>query len=218
MKQAVKALLLDLDGTLVDTAPDMVAALNRQLVRHQREAVPYETGRAFVSHGVTALLKLGFQIEPNDSSYEDLRTEYLADYADKIAVESQLFDGMHEVLEYCEGNNLDWGIVTNKPEDLTHALLKSLKLHKRSAVTIGGDTLPLTKPHPMPLLHSCMLLKIAPSECLYVGDAARDIESGKRAGTRTATAEWGYIGIDENPADWQATYRANSPKDLLDLI
>ena len=125
---------------------------------------------------------------------------------------------MHEVLEYCEGNNLGWGIVTNKPEELTHALLRNLNLHKRSAVTMGGDTLPLTKPHPMPLLHSCMLLKIAPSECLYVGDAARDIESGKRAGTRTATAEWGYIAPDENPADWQATYRANSPKDLLDLI
>ena len=218
MKQAVKALLLDLDGTLVDTAPDMVAALNRQLIRHQREPVPYETGRALVSHGVTALLKLGFKIEPDDSSYADLRIEYLAEYADKIAVESHLFDGMREVLEYCEGNSLNWGIVTSKPEELTHALLKKLNLNKRSAVTIGGDTLPLTKPHPMPLLHSCMLLKIAPSECLYVGDAARDIESGKRAGTRTAIAEWGYIAPDENPADWQATYRANSPKDILELL
>ncbi|HAY45386.1 MAG TPA: phosphoglycolate phosphatase [Gammaproteobacteria bacterium] len=218
MKQAVKALLLDLDGTLIDTAPDMVAALNRQLQSHHRELVTYETARAFVSHGAAALIKLGFGISAEESGYQDLREEYLAEYEKNIAEHSQLFNGMQEVLEHCEQNNLFWGIVTNKPEGLTAALLKGLNLDQRSAVTIGGDSLPQSKPHPMPMLHACMLLKIAPSECLYVGDAARDIESGKRAGTRTATAEWGYIAPKDDPSQWGATYRVTSPIGILDLI
>lgn len=218
MKQAVKALLLDLDGTLIDTAPDMVAALNRQLESHQRELVPFETARAFVSHGAAALIKLGFGISTEDGQYQNLRKEYLAEYEKNIADKSQLFNGMQEVLEHCEQNNLLWGIVTNKPEGLTNALLKGLNLDQRSAVTIGGDSLPQSKPHPMPLLHACMLLDIAPSECLYIGDAARDIASGKLAGTRTATAEWGYIASGDDPSQWGATYRISSPKDIFDLI
>jgi N-acetyl-D-muramate 6-phosphate phosphatase len=218
MKQAVKALLLDLDGTLIDTAPDMVAALNRQLQTHRRERVAYETARACVSHGAAALIKLGFGISIDDDDYQDLREEYLAEYAKNIADHSQLFTGMQDILEHCEQNNLFWGIVTNKPKILTDALLKGLKLDQRSAVTLGGDSLPKSKPHPMPLLHACMLLKIAPSECLYVGDAARDIESGKRAGTRTATAEWGYIAPEDDPSQWGATYRVTSPIGLLDLV
>ena len=218
MKQAVKALLFDLDGTLIDTAPDMVAALNRQLQTHRRELVAYETARDYVSHGAAALIKLGFGISMEDDSYQDLREEYLAEYAKNIADQSQLFDGMQEILDHCEQNNLFWGIVTNKPKGLTDALLKGLNLDQRSAVTIGGDSLPQSKPHPMPLLHACMLLKIAPSECLYVGDAARDIESGKRAGTRTATAEWGYIAPGDDPSQWGATYRIDSPNGILGLI
>lgn len=218
MKQAIKALLLDLDGTLVDTAPDMVAALNRQLQRHQCESVPFESARALVSHGAAALIKLGFGISAEHGEYQNLREEYLAEYAKNIADKSQLFHGMQEILEHCEHNNLLWGIVTNKPEGLSRALLKGLNLDQSAAVIIGGDSLPHSKPHPMPLLHACMLLKIAPSECLYVGDAARDIESGKRAGTRTATAEWGYIAPQDDPGQWGATYRVSSPDGILNLL
>ena len=218
MSGGIKALLLDLDGTLVDTAPDMVGALNRLLADRGKPEISIAEGRNYVSHGANALIKLGFGITTEDPDHAALRSEFLEHYANGIHVQSDLFDGMEQVLSHCEQQSIRWGIITNKPQHLTDALLTSMALDQRAACAIGGDALPKTKPHPMPILHACMLLKLAPSECLYVGDAERDIEAGNKAGTQTATAEWGYIQPEEKPADWGATYRLSAPADILEHL
>lgn len=213
-----KALLLDLDGTLLNTAPDMVGALNRLLVKEGKPVVAFETASKFVSKGAAALVKLGFGIAPENSEFERLRLAFLASYEQHVCEETQAYDGMMEVLDWCENNNIYWGIVTNKPDYLAKPILDKLKLTERSAVNVGGTTLSVTKPHPAPLLHCTTLLHIAPSDCLYVGDDERDIQAGRAAGMDTAVANWGYIDDSINPEDWQPNYICNKPEGLFRLV
>ena len=214
-RRAPRALLLDLDGTLVDTAPDMAAAL----VALQRERgmteLPYEEIRPWVSHGTAAMIQIGFGVEPEAELFPDLRDAYLQQYADNLATHSSLFSGMREVLDFCEGRGIPWGVVTNKPGFLTLPLLQALDLHDSAACIVSGDSVTRSKPDPMPLLHACMLLHLAPSDCIYVGDAKRDIQAGQRAGTRTMLAHWGYLTEQDNPADWGAQTILEQPMELL---
>jgi len=213
-----KALLLDLDGTLLDTAPDMVNALNRLLISEGKAEIDYAIAKKFVSKGAAALVKLGFELEPEDADFERLRQAFLKEYEQYICVDTKPFAGMLEILDWCEKNGIYWGIVTNKPDYLAKPILDQMKLTDRSAVNVGGTTLSVTKPHPAPLLHCTTLLHIAPSDCLYVGDDERDIQAGRAAGMDTAVANWGYIDDNLNPEDWQPNFICNQPEGLFRLV
>lgn len=213
----LKALLLDLDGTLVNTAPDMVATLNRILVRHNYPEVDSLKAANQVSNGAGALLELGIN-DLDTQLKQSLIQEFLADYANNVAVDSHFYDGMLETLEFCENNNIRWGVVTNKPFELSRSLLSDLGVLDRCSILLGGDSMPVKKPDPAPLLHCCMVLNLAASDCLYVGDHERDILAGKNAGMDTAVANWGYIDNTENPTSWGADFLLNEPNGLLKLI
>jgi N-acetyl-D-muramate 6-phosphate phosphatase len=213
----LSAVLFDLDGTLLDTAPDMVAALNRLRREEAAPEVPYPLARAYVSNGVLGLVRLAFGDLP-DAERNRLQQRFLAIYAARLAAETCLFPGMERVLAAIEAAAVPWGVVTNKPGHLTEPLLRALALHQRCACIVSGDTTPERKPHPQPVRHALAALGAAPAAALYVGDAARDIAAGRAAGTRTVAALYGYIPPQENPVDWGADHHIDAPADLLALL
>lgn len=213
-----KRALFDLDGTLVDTAPDLADALNRTRANHDLPPLPFEAIRPTVSLGAAAMLRAGFGVAEADADFIPLRDEFLALYRDGVARRSRLFPGMEQVLARLEENGVPWGIVTNKSGWLTDPLAQALGLDARTRCIVSGDAVEQPKPHPAPLLHACKLLECAPQEALYVGDAKRDMEAGRKAGMTTIVAAYGYIEAGENPADWQADGLIRHPVEILDWI
>jgi 2-phosphoglycolate phosphatase len=197
------AVLFDLDGTLVDTAPDMVAVLQDMQRAHDVEPVDYELGRAYVSNGALGLLSLGFP-DTEHAVGSDLHRDYLERYALRVCEASSLFSGLDRLLEILDAAGLPWGVVTNKPAYLTDPLLEGLALSARSACAVSGDTLPQRKPDPAPLLHACELAGLLPQDTVYVGDSSRDIEAGRNAGMATIAAAYGYVTPDDDPRRWGA--------------
>lgn len=207
----------DLDGTLVDTAPDMVAVL--QALQRERgiDPVSYELGRANVSNGAVGLLRVGFPkivVEFGD----DLHQQYLERYAEAICVESRIFPGLGELLDQLDDAGCPWGIVTNKPEQLTSPLLMALDIADRSACTVCGDTLAVRKPNPAQLILACDLVGVDVANAIYVGDAERDIEAGRRAGMATMAAAYGYITEDDDPREWDADVIATTTEELAQMV
>jgi phosphoglycolate phosphatase len=211
------ALLLDLDGTLLDTAPDMGAALNRLREEHGLQALPYAKVRPVVSHGALRLVRLGFP-EVEGERFEALRLRFLELYAERLAVGTRLFAGFDTLLGELEARRLPWGIVTNKPAWLTDPLVAAMGLRDRAGCVVSGDTVSERKPHPLPLLHAASLIGIDPRSCVYVGDAERDIQAGRGAGMTTIVAAYGYIGEDEDPYAWQAAGVVQSPLELFQWL
>ncbi|MBK8163313.1 MAG: phosphoglycolate phosphatase [Gammaproteobacteria bacterium] len=209
-------MLFDLDGTLVDTAPDLAATLNALRAEHGQMPLPFDTIRPHVSHGARAMVRVGFAIDEGDARFTALRERFLALYRERLMTNSRLFDGMDTVLAALENRGVKWGIVTNKPAWLTEPLLAGLGLASRAACIISGDTTRNRKPHPEPLLHASALVGIAPEHCLYIGDARRDIEAGRAAGMKTLVALFGYLGDDDSPHEWDADGTIDDPLDILD--
>lgn len=214
----IKTVLFDLDGTLADTAPDLAFALNQVLIEHGKAPLPFETIRPHVSHGGPALTKLGFGITAGHPDFEPRRQRLLEIYRDNIARETTLFPGMGELLNHIEENNMNWGVITNKPGWLTEPLMDALELTQRAACIVSGDTCDNRKPHPEPILHGCQLAGSEAQHCIYIGDAQRDIESGRRAGMRTIVALFGYIGEDEAPQQWQADVMLETPQAIINWL
>ncbi len=210
----LSAVLFDLDGTLLDTAPDMIGVLDQLLAEESREPVDYDYGRAHVSNGALRLIDIAFG-KLDEAHRLSLRNRYLELYENRLATHTIPFEGMDIVLEHLEQNNIHWGIVTNKPGYLTEPLLDTLGLLTRCACVVSGDTLPERKPHPRPLLHAAQLIGIEPAQAVYVGDAERDIQAGRAAGMMTVAATYGFIMPDDDPADWQADHLIENPVDLL---
>jgi len=211
----IRTILFDLDGTLLDTAADLAAALNTVLEENQQDALPLESIRPAVSHGGIALIKLGFKLDPDDPRFEPLRQRLLAAYRENISRHTTLFPGMAAVLHDIEQRGLNWGVVTNKPGWLTDPLLQDLQLYDRAVCVVSGDTLQQRKPHPAPLLHACKLANSSPEQCLYVGDAQRDIEAGRNAGMHTMVALFGYFTAQDQPHSWGATHLIREPGEIL---
>lgn len=210
----IEAVLFDLDGTLIDTAPDMGGALNNLLIEEGLPPLPLEIIRPYVSQGGLVLTKLGFSAHVSDEEIEPLRQRYLQHYRDTVADNSSLFNGFEKILQTLEENQLAWGIVTNKPEWLTTPLLDQLDLS--SPVVICGDTLEYRKPHPLPLQVAAKKLDVDCQKCLYLGDDERDIIAGRAANMKTLIAAYGYISDDIVLDDWQADGIIQQPMDLLD--
>lgn len=214
----IRTVLFDLDGTLLDTAPDLAAALNTVLLENQREALPLAVIRGVVSHGGIALIRLGFKRDESHPEFEVLRQRLLTVYRDNLSSRTRPFPGITESLEQLEQRGLNWGIVTNKPAWLTDPLLKDLGLFDRAACVVSGDTLAQRKPHPAPMLHACALAGSKPEHCVYVGDAQRDIEAGRNAGMHTMIALFGYLRNEDRPHEWDADSMIEQPQDLLDWL
>lgn len=214
----IKAVLFDLDGTLIDTAPDMAAALNRLLVEEGHAEIPLETIRPHVSKGGLALTQLGFNQHVSKDAIEPLRQRFLTSYLNNIADNSSLFSGFEGVLNCLEENNIIWGIVTNKPHFLTLPLLQQLHLDQRCATIISGDTTAQRKPHPLPLQTAAKEINIACEDCLYVGDDPRDIDAGNAANMTTMIASYGYIFEQTDFTMWQANSIIHQPKELLTYL
>jgi len=212
----IKTVLFDLDGTLADTAPDLAAALNHVLETHNYEPLPFETIRPYVSHGGVALTTLGFG--EDHPEFDRLYKELLQHYQNNIATKTVLFPGMAELLYKLEEQNINWGVVTNKPAWLTEPLLDALNLSSRAITIVSGDTLEQRKPHPAPILHACQQAGSKAEECLYVGDAERDIEAGNRAGMPSIIALFGYIAESDTPDNWGAFASITSPLEIMDII
>ena len=212
------AVLFDLDGTLVDTAPDLAFALNSVLEEQGKPTLPYEVIRPVASNGAAGLLDLGFSISGDDDIFPPLRARLLELYQNNITRESKLFDGMEQVLTALEEANITWGIITNKPAFLTDPLVEALQLSHRAACVVSGDTTAHSKPHPAPMLHACEVINHPAEECLYIGDAARDIEAGKNSNMQTVAALYGYLDAADDPADWNADFSIKHPLDILKWI
>lgn len=213
----LKAILFDLDGTLIDTAPDMVGSLNRILATHDKQEVAYHPASKLVSNGARALIQHGFGVlEPEQE--QKLIQAFLNDYEKHVAHQSRPYPGIDQLLEFCYDKELRWGVVTNKPLGLARSCLDGLGMLNNCSILLGGDSLPVKKPDPAPLLHCCMTMSLAASECIYVGDHQRDIEAGNRAGMQTAAALWGYIDEHQDPHAWQADFLVQSVSGLQRLV
>lgn len=207
---AATGLLLDLDGTLVDSAPDLVAVLNRMLLESGRPRMPFAIARNAVSHGAPALLRLGFG-EVTDVELAALRARFVELYAEAVCVRSRMFLDVR-LIAAAVGDN--WGIVTNKPHALTVPLLDRLGLTDAPRTVVSGDRLPQRKPDPAPLLLAAGELDVPPAQCIYVGDAPHDIQAGQAAGMRTIAAAYGYIRPAEDVHAWGADAVLERPGDL----
>jgi phosphoglycolate phosphatase len=214
----ISTILFDLDGTLIDTAPDMAGALDILCDEEEQIRLPFDEVRPVVSDGSVALVKLAFGVDLDTATLDRLKTRYLEIYQDNLAVHSQLFNEMSYLLKELEEKNIKWGVVTNKPGWLTEPLMESLNLHIRAACIVSSDSTKKRKPHPEPMYYACKLANSLPEECVYVGDARRDIEAGNNAGMKTIIAKYGYIGPTENTMDSQADYSIQSPSQILDLL
>jgi 2-phosphoglycolate phosphatase len=212
-----RAVLFDLDGTLLDTAPDMVGALNALRREESLAPLPYDSIRSAVSHGAARVVKAGFpDASPEFST--TLQQRFLEIYRGALSRETRLFPGMDQVLDALSGWRIKSGIVTNKAAWLTEPLLEELGLRERFACVVSGDTLAERKPHPKPLLHAAALAEVAPSECIYVGDAERDVQAAHAAAMPALVANYGYLRADEDSTLWGGDGYLQRPLDLLDWL
>ena len=191
----------------------MADALNKMRASKQMAPLPYSMLVPHVSGGTPALLRLGFDVTPEADSYEALRLTFLEIYERNICNKTTLYPGIDHLIRFCYATNVFWGIVTNKPERLTKLILDQLQVVPTIEV-IGGDTLPVRKPHPRPITHACDLAGVEPVEAVYIGDSIRDIEAGRAAGVATIAVTYGYIPPGDNPYQWGADVVVDSVDEL----
>ena len=213
-----KGVFFDLDGTLADTAPDLVAAANQLLIARNLPPKQYKVLRPCASAGARGLIGGAFGINTDHPDFIPLRDEFFANYEKALLVNSVLFEGVDHLLDQLDSANLPWGIVTNKSERFTHPLTELMGLRQRAASTVSGDTTPHSKPHPEPILHAARVANIDPNQSVYVGDDIRDIVAGKAAGMKTIAAAYGYCGCEKPPEAWGADYLVRHPRELLEII
>ena len=214
----IRAVLFDLDGTLIDTAPDLGYALNLQRGRYGLPPLADETIRPQASHGARGLLGIGFDLQPEDARFAHMREEFLLLYADNICRHSRPFPGIVELLAELDARQLKWGVVTNKPARFTEPLMSVLDLAERAACIVSGDTCPQCKPHPAPMLAAAELCGASPAQCLYLGDAERDIQAATAAAMPALVAAWGYIDSTDQPGTWGARGQIRYPVETLDYL
>jgi phosphoglycolate phosphatase len=218
MTRAVEAVLFDLDGTLIDSAPDLGGAANDLRVARGLPALPIEQFRPHAGTGARGMIGIAFGLGPKDDGFDELRQAFLARYAQRMLESTSVFGEMLPVLDALEAAGLPWGVVTNKLLHLAEPIVAGLGLNERAAVLIGGDSTPFSKPHPEPLREAARRLQRDPARCVYIGDDARDIQAGRGAGMATLAAAWGYLGIGEPVHAWGADAVIDRPGELLQWL
>ncbi len=213
----LSCVLFDLDGTLINTAPDLVACLNKSLETHGFQAVSSEKIRPYISYGALAMIDRSIQSQ-EAAIHTQIHEMMLQLYHDNIAEHSHFFEGMEETLRTVESLGLKWGIVTNKQKRFTQPLITALNLVDRAACIVSGDSTPNPKPHPEPMFLACQQADVKPNECLYIGDALHDITAGNRADMKTLAATYGYLKPDDNPIEWGADALIDSPSQITSWI
>jgi phosphoglycolate phosphatase len=217
VRTGVAAVLFDLDGTLVDSAPDLAGTVNDMLAARGRPPVPFERLRPHAGSGARGMLGVAFGAAPGHDGYEELREEFHDHYATRMLHRTQVFAAVAELLQTLESHALPWGIVTNKALRFAEPLVQALGLNGRAAL-VGGDSTPHTKPHPAPLLEAARRLGLPPARCVYVGDDRRDIHAGRAAGMGVLAAAWGYLGTEHAPVHWGADQVLSHPVELLQWL
>jgi 2-phosphoglycolate phosphatase len=214
----LSCVLFDLDGTLVDTAPDLVLCLNKALSSHGLMSVSADTIKPFISFGAVAMINESLEQSISEALRADILETMLDLYQNNIAEHTVFFKGMSETLDAIEAQGLKWGVVTNKRERFTNPLMDALKLTARAACIVSGDTTTNPKPHVEPMLAACKQAAVKPQECVYIGDASHDIIAGKNAQMKTLAALYGYLKPEDMPETWGADALIKSPKQLATWI
>ena len=215
MSAGLRAVLFDLDGTLIDSAPDLAGASNDMRLARGLPALPYERFRPMVGSGARGMVGAAFGVGPEDAGFQALREEFLSRYELRMTQDTRVFANMLPVLKALEARACLWGIVTNKAMRFTEPLVRALGLQGRAAVVIAGDTTAHAKPHPAPLLEAARRMGVEPCQCAYVGDDLRDVQAGRAAGMTTVAVRWGYLGVGDPIEAWGADHVADSPDDVL---
>ncbi len=214
----VKAVLFDLDGTLIDSAPDLAAAADKLRTDRGLPPLPYEAYRPMAGAGARGMVGVAFGVTPEDAEFIPLRDEFLANYERCMTERTHAFAGVAELLAALHTRQLDWGVVTNKAARFTEPLTRGMPLFATARAVVSGDTTPHAKPHPAPLLEAARRMGLDPTQCVYVGDDERDIVAGRAAGMATVAATYGYLGAKVDTAAWEADAEINSPLALLQLL
>lgn len=218
MKPGLQAVLFDLDGTLIDSAPDLAGAGNEMRLARQLPPLPYEAFRAMVGSGARGMVGIALNLTPGDPGFESARDEFLERYQVRMTRETTVFPGIAALLAELRRRGLAWGIVTNKAERFAQPVAAALGLGDAHSTLVCGDTTPHSKPHPAPLLEAARLLGVEAGDCVYVGDDLRDVVAGRAAGMSTVIAAWGYLGAGEGVEAWGADHIIDSPEQLLKLL
>ncbi len=218
MPRAPRAVLFDLDGTLIDSAPDLAGAGNDMRVARGLAPLPLAHYRPMVGAGARGMLGRALAVKPGEEGFEALRDEFLQRYEQRMTRETQVFEAMRPVLDALAARRLPWGIVTNKATRFSEPLVRVLGLHEVAVTLVCGDTTPHAKPHPAPLLEAARRMGIEAGDCVYVGDDQRDVVAGRAAGMVTVAAAWGYLGEGEHIDAWGADHIVDQPGALLKLF
>ena len=218
MTPRLGAVLFDLDGTLIDSAPDLAGACNDMRIERGLAPLPYEPLRAMVGSGARGMVGRAFGVGPNEEGYVALRDEFLDRYEARMTLATRVFADMLPVLDAFDARALRWGIVTNKATRFADPLVRALGLLPRAATLVCGDTTAHSKPHPEPLLEAARRLGVEAAECVYVGDDLRDVEAGRAAGMTTVAVQWGYLGEGDAIEAWGADHLVQTPAELLNLL
>jgi phosphoglycolate phosphatase len=218
MLQHIRAVLFDLDGTLIDSAPDLGAAADKMRTDRGLSSLPYALYRPMAGAGARGMLKIAFDMTPEHADFMVMREEFFANYESAMTVRTYAFDGVSDLLDGLQSRGLPWGVVTNKMARFTDPLTQAMPLFASAAAIVSGDTTPHPKPHPEPMFEAARRLGLPPEVCLYVGDDERDIVAGRAAGMRTVAANYGYLGEKTDITSWGADLKIDSPLQLLQLL
>jgi phosphoglycolate phosphatase len=218
MLKHIRAVLFDLDGTLIDSAPDLGAAADKMRTDRGMSSLPYELYRPLAGAGARGMLKVAFDITPEHSNFMAMREEFFGNYEVAMTERTYVFDGVDDLIEHLQLRQMPWGVVTNKMARFTDPLTAAMPLFASTHAIVSGDTTPHSKPHPEPLFEAARRLALPPEACLYVGDDERDIVAGRAAGMLTVAATYGYLGEKSNVSAWGADLSVDSPNKLLQLL
>ena len=214
----IRAVLFDLDGTLIDSAPDLGAAADKMRQDRGMSSLPQSSYRSMAGAGARGMIGVAFGMTPDHADFASMKEEFFQNYERSMTQNTYVFDGIAELIAHLDAKNLLWGVVTNKSARFTDPLTRAMPLFDTAKAIVSGDTTPYAKPHPEPLFEAARRLAIDPGHCLYVGDDERDIVAGLAAGMMTVAATYGYLGEKADPTLWGAHSIINSPQGLLKLL